>query len=205
MAWRFPFLSLSDERRNALQLEKIRKIVRIAFEKSPFYGQYYREHGFQPDMLRSCEDIGKIPIVKRRMLKETPVEQILTVRNTAKLYKHTTSGSSGIPVPFYYSRQEDLLKNYGVLRAYLVMGMRPRDRSIALRDPIDIRAPGLFERVGIFGHDYFNVYDPIDGIYRNICARYQKIDLLKGMPSDLLNLCSDCVDVRLKIVKSIIP
>lgn len=186
---RFPILSKSRDEIQTLQLKKIQNIVSVAYEKSDFYHQYYKNNDFHPSMINKYEDISLIPIVKRAILKNAPVENILTQRDFSKLHLHTTSGSSGIPVKFYYTTHEERLKNYGVMRAYIVMGMKLRDRTIALRDPIDIRHPGIYEKIGIMAYDYYNIYNSTKDIYNGICNKYDKIDILKGMPSDLMNLC----------------
>lgn len=171
-----------------IQLKKIKRIVTCAYEKSDFYRQYYDGAGFHPDMLKTYEDIQKIPIVKRAMLKNAPTESVVTRRDYSKLHLHTTSGSSGIPVRFYYDNRELFLKNYGVMRAYFKMGVGLRDVTVAFRDPIDIRKPGIYEKLGIMAYDYYNIYDPISESCDKICKKYRVIPVMKGMPSDLLNL-----------------
>ena len=69
------------------------------------------------------------------------------------------------------------------------MGMKLTDTTVALRDPIDIRKPTFYQRLGIIPYDYYNIYKPMSEIYEKICLKYDNIDVLKGMPSDLLNLC----------------
>lgn len=186
---RFPILSKSRDEIKSIQFRKIKRILDVAYENSVFYKDYYKKHDFHPSMVCSYEDIKKIPIVARRLLKETETEQILTDHRMNKLHKHTTSGSSGIPVQFYYTSKEEFLKNYGVLRAYLMMGMKITDRTVALRDPIDISKPTLYQKMGIVPYDYYNIYDVISETYNKLCDHYQTIDVLKGMPSDLMNLC----------------
>ncbi len=186
---RFPILSKKQDRIKALQFKKIKRIVAYAYAHSDFYHQYYKNNGFEPSMLQNYEDINKIPIVKRIALKNTPVESILTTKDMHKIKLHTTSGSSGIPVKFYFNKKEERQKNYGVMRAYFMMGMKPTDVTVALRDPIDIRKPGIFEKLHIMAYDYYNIFDGMENIYQRICAKYKKIDILKGMPSDLMNLC----------------
>lgn len=186
---RFPILSKSRDEIQNIQLKKIKVVVETAYEKSEFYHQYYKSADFHPSMLKQYDDIKKIPIVKRSALKNAPTESILTTKDFSKLHLHTTSGSSGIPVKFYYTSKEERQKNYGVMRAYMMMGMRLKDTTVAFRDPIDIREPGIYEKLGIMAYDYYNVYDSTRENYEKICQKYQKIDILKGMPSDLLNLC----------------
>lgn len=185
----FPILTKNRKQIEEIQLKKIKALVKTAFEKSDFYRQYYVNSGFEPSQLKTYNDIEKIPVVKRIALKNAPVESILTNKDFSKLHLHTTSGSSGVPVKFYYTDIENRLKNYGVLRSYLMMGMKLTDKTIAFRDPIDIRKPSIFERIGILAYDYYNVFNPIKDSYNAICDKYSKIDLIKGMPSDMLNLC----------------
>ena len=184
----FPIFHKTQEEIRNLQLLKIKAIVQVAYEKSDFYHQLYVGAGFHPGDIQRFEDIQKIPIVKRAALKNAPTESILTRRDLSKLHMHTTSGSSGIPVRFFYDNRELLLKNYGVMRAYLKMGVKLRDVTVALRDPIDIRKPGIFEKIGIMSYDYCNIYDPIANICERLCRKYSVIPVLKGMPSDLMNL-----------------
>jgi len=186
---KFSILTKSRDEIENIQFKKIKHIVNVAYEKSEFYRRYYNERDFHPQDLKSYADINKIPIIERKILKETPVEQILTNHDYAKLHFHTTSGSSGIPVKYYYSGQEAFWTSYGWLRVYLMMGMKFTDKTVALRDPIDIKKPAFFQRLGLLRYDYYNIFNTISEIYEAISNKYDCIDILKGMPSDLLNLC----------------
>ncbi len=186
---KFSVYKKSREEIADIQLKKMRKVVSVAYEKSDFYHNLYKNSDFHPDMLKTYEDIQKIPIAKRSTIKSAPVESIVTRHDFGKLHLHTTSGSSGIPVKFYYTGIENLKKNYGVLRAYLTMGMKLTDRTIALRDPCDITKPTLYQKMGIVPYDYYNIYNSVEENYELICRKYKTIDILKGMPSDLINLC----------------
>jgi phenylacetate-CoA ligase len=200
---KFSVFSKSSDEIQAIQFKKVKQIVGVAYEKSEFYRQLYKTSDFHPDMLKKFDDIEKIPVAKRISLKNTPVESIVTRKDFPKLHLHTTSGSSGIPVKFYYTNKECFLKNYGVLRAYLMMGMKLTDRTVALRDPIDIRKRTVYERLGIAQYDYYNIYEPSDLIYQKICQSYENssIDILKGMPSDLMNLAYMVRNGKLKFPK----
>jgi phenylacetate-CoA ligase len=44
-----------------LQWERLRKIVRFAYECCPYYTARFREAGFQPEDLREPHDLSKIP------------------------------------------------------------------------------------------------------------------------------------------------
>lgn len=186
---KFNIYKKSRDEIQAIQLKKTQRIVEEAYKKSSFYHDLYKNSDFHPEMLKTYEDIQKIPIAKRSTIKSMPVESIVTRHDFDKLHLHTTSGSSGIPVKFYYTGKEDLIKNYGVLRAYLTMGMKLTDKTVAFRDPCDITKGTFYQKMGIVPYDYYNIYNPVEENYKLLCDKYQTIDVLKGMPSDLINLC----------------
>ncbi|WP_187378634.1 phenylacetate--CoA ligase family protein, partial [Vibrio cholerae] len=170
------------------QFAKLKKIVSYAYKHSRFYKDHYDLHEFHPSQLLTFDDINKIPIVRRHQLKDCPSEQLLTVRNHRNLHCHTTSGSSGIPVNIYYNRIENYKVLWSCLRSYLHAGMSLRDRTVALRDPIDIKKNTFYQKMGIIPYDYFNLYDSIENIYANLLKNYSNIDILKAYPTDLVNL-----------------
>jgi len=187
----FPINLYSRKCIEHLQYRKLSRIVKYAYENSEFYRSLYRMNGFKPDDFRSMADINKIPIVRRRDLRNAPTEQIVTASNLSKFHLHTTSGSSGLSVRYYFSKWEQILKNYYVLRAYLNARMGWFVKTVALRDPIDITKPNILQKLGLFRYEYYNIYTPIEDIYDAIVKNNPNgIKILKGYPSDLVNLAT---------------
>lgn len=188
---KFPINFYGRKKIASLQYRKLKKIVEFAYEHSQFYHSLYDANNFKPQDFKSIEDVNKIPIVRRRDLRNAPVEQIVTVDNLKKYHLHTTSGSSGLSVRYYFSTWEQIQKNYYVLRSYLMAGLKWRAVTVALRDPIDIVKPNLLQKLGFFRYDYYNIYSPIEDIYTEIKRKHpEKVDVLKGYPSDLVNLAT---------------
>lgn len=188
---KFPINFCSRNRIEDIQYRKLKKIVDYAYEHSQFYRSLYDANGFKPADFKALEDVKKIPIVRRRDLRNAPVEQIVTVKNLKDYHLHTTSGSSGLSVRYYFSSWEQIQKNYYVLRAYLMAGLKWRAITVALRDPIDIVKPNILQKLGFFRYDYYNIYTPIEDIYASIKQKHTShIDVLKGYPSDLVNLAT---------------
>ena len=187
----FPINFYSRKCIEYLQYRKLSKIVKYAYEHSEFYRNLYRINGFKPEDFKSMADINKIPIVRRRDLRNAPTEQIVTSSNLKKFHLHTTSGSSGLSVRYYFSKWEQILKNYYVLRAYLNARMGWFVKTVALRDPIDITKPNILQKLGMFRYEYYNIYTPIEEMYDGIIKNNpKKIAILKGYPSDLVNLAT---------------
>lgn len=187
----FPINFFSRKQIEKLQFRKLNRVIRYAYEHSEFYRSLYKANNFKPEDFKSLKDISKIPIVRRRDLRNAPIEQIVTCNDLTKFHLHTTSGSSGISVRYYFSKWEQILKNYYVLRAYLNAGMGWFVKTVALRDPIDITKPNLLQKIGLFRYEYYNIYTPIEEIYEEIRKNNPKrIAILKGYPSDLVNLAT---------------
>lgn len=188
---KFPINYCSRKCVEYLQYRKLKKILKFTYEHSEFYRNLYRANGYHPNQFKSLADVVNIPIVRRRDLRNAPIEQIVTCDDLSKYHLHTTSGSSGLSVRYYFSKWERILKNYYVLRAYLMAGLPWLAKTVALRDPIDIVKPNILQRLGLFRYEYYNIYNPIDQIYESILRNNPKgIAVLKGYPSDLVNLAT---------------
>ncbi len=92
------------EKLQELQLRKFKRILRWAYERSPFYRRLYREAGLEPEDIRSFEDIRRVPKVEKAMLREVqqrppfPYGDILTVSLEEVTAFRQTSGTTGTPV-----------------------------------------------------------------------------------------------------------
>ena len=100
-----PYLeTMAPERLRDLQLDKFRRIIAWAFERSPFYRELYAGAGLEPGDIKTWEDVRRVPKVDKGMLKSAqeaepfpygnrlcvPLEQVSEFRQT--------SGTTGTPV-----------------------------------------------------------------------------------------------------------
>lgn len=79
-------------------LKRIQFLVDYAFEKVPFYRDFYGKTGFQKGEIRSWQDFEKLPILTKSMLRDYFPYNIAKGFDPNKLYGVRTSGSSGIPL-----------------------------------------------------------------------------------------------------------
>ena len=91
---------LPREELQALQLFKLRRMCEWAYANAPFHRRKFDEAGFQPEQLKTLDDIRRIPFMTREewmeSIFETPMFGDLTTtdHNHAIRY-HLTSGTSG--------------------------------------------------------------------------------------------------------------
>lgn len=127
MSARYPKVTPDEVR--AFRDQRLRELVRHAYECVPFYRKLYDEHGVDPRAIRGVEDIERLPIVNKRMLQALPIEQRLArATNQRRLILRKTSGSSG--EPFVVARTWMEERSLGLLRwrAMFNMGYRPANR-----------------------------------------------------------------------------
>lgn len=166
---------------------KIRAIINLAYANSAVYRSHYDALDFHPSLFQEPADYFKIPILDREVLKNIPSDAWRTTKKV-DLHVHTTSGSSGIPVPIAMRPNERRRIEFGVLRSYIRAGLPLWKETIALRDPIDIKSPNILQRFGFARHAYYSVFAPVEEAYVDICSKYDSIGILKGYASDLAAL-----------------
>jgi phenylacetate-coenzyme A ligase PaaK-like adenylate-forming protein len=88
----------------ALQWERLQKLLRHAYETVPYYREAFQTVGFQPDDIRSAADFARSPILEKATVREQGDRLISTAFNRKQLIRSATGGSTGEPMRFYYDR-----------------------------------------------------------------------------------------------------
>jgi len=111
------------------QWSRFRRVLRHAFESSPFYARKYREAGLTPDDVRERSDLDKIPVVTRTELRHP--EELIPERWRPESMPHSfSSGSTGESVKTYFDPEAWIVgKHLLKLRARWACGVRPWDRA----------------------------------------------------------------------------
>ncbi|MFC1902993.1 phenylacetate--CoA ligase family protein [Chloroflexota bacterium] len=122
---------LPYEELKAHQEEKLRQLIRHAYENVPFYREKFESVGLIPTDIRTIEDLHKLPITtKMDIRKNFPGRMVAKSMPSNRLYRQRTSGSSGIPVEFYL----DIASWDHARASYLLFnewtGIRPGDRYV---------------------------------------------------------------------------
>jgi phenylacetate-CoA ligase len=104
MYWNPVVETMELEKLLELQLKKFQRILRWAYKRSPFYRRLYGEAGLEPGDIRTLEDIQRVPVVEKGMLREIqrrdpfPYGDILSVPLEEVTEFRQTSGTTGQPV-----------------------------------------------------------------------------------------------------------
>lgn len=87
-------LKLGPEEMAARRDERVRSIVRFAFDFVPWYGRAMRERGLDPDDIQSADDLALLPIVGHEDLSSDPAAFLPRGARTEDLLELKTSGST---------------------------------------------------------------------------------------------------------------
>lgn len=88
----------------AYQNEKIRDLIRNAYESVPYYRELWKSMKISPDDIRCREDLAKLPVLTKEDVRQNSgrlISQKFSRRNL--LFRHT-SGTTGKALHFYVTR-----------------------------------------------------------------------------------------------------
>ncbi len=121
----------AGEREKAIA-ERLRTVMRYAYERSPFYRTKWDDAGIHPDHIRSLEDFERVPVVTKQELREAqsraaPFGDYLCIPESDVHHIHGTGGTTGQPTAFAigYHDWQTIGENHA--RVMWGMGLRPGD------------------------------------------------------------------------------
>ena len=95
----------SPERLEKLQWDRLRKIVRFAFERCPYYRRRFREVGFLPGDLRGPDELLKLPVLNKDDIRQCQSELTAQGVPPASYENNFTGGSTGSPIRFKVTKR----------------------------------------------------------------------------------------------------
>jgi phenylacetate-CoA ligase len=142
--------SMDAEQLAQLQLRKLLHLVSRAYEEVPFYRSLYRGCGFQPEDLKTLDDLQRLPVVTKTQLRQAGLANIVAERfdHRRGLSLHT-GGTTGEPFRVVVAPREFRTRGLVDFRCLLAMGFRPKDQLVVV-GPGQLREPALHERLGFF-------------------------------------------------------
>ncbi len=124
---------LSIDEIKELQLKKLEKLLKHAYDNVPYYKKLFDENEIKPENIQTFEDLSEIPLLNKETVKENANGSLLS-RNIdySKVLKIRTSGSTGMPLHIYADVRQLDMRYAAVLRCWEWTGWRFGDKSIRL-------------------------------------------------------------------------
>ncbi|MDR3185595.1 MAG: phenylacetate--CoA ligase [Christensenellaceae bacterium] len=89
-----------------LQLSRLQKMVVFAYENVPAYRKKYDDAGFNPESIRSLDDVRRIPFTEKSDLRDNYPYGFLSVPTSKLMRIHASSGTSGKPTVVCYTKTD---------------------------------------------------------------------------------------------------
>ena len=93
--------SMTPEQLKVRNERRFLEIFHRAYDKSPFYHKLYTDAGIKKEDIKSFDDIKKLPVITKDMVKQH-AEEMLTVPRWMVIGANT-SGTTGTPLRIYES------------------------------------------------------------------------------------------------------
>ena len=171
-------------------VDRMRYIVLYAMENVPFYRNLYTHKGFRPDQLRHFDDIARIPIITKEMLRETPLEERSSCRSGR--YITNTGGSSGATLALYllpsqipneWAHMHTIWRKLGYREHCLKLGFSGRNLGVR-----SVVYDGLRHQYAI------SVYQNLSSVTSELLPKTKRhrIEYLHGYPSAIYEFAHYC-------------
>ena len=118
---------MSREDLDELQLKRLQKTVKTAYEKIPYYNKKYTAHNVFPEDIERLEDIQKLPFITKDDLRESYPFGLFAVDRKEIVEIHSSSGTTGKPVVSGYTEKDMDTWAEIMARGLTMMGLKEED------------------------------------------------------------------------------
>ncbi len=166
----------------AIQRAKLKALIHHAVAHVPYYQDLFSAAGIQPSDIQGVEDLDRIPTTSKLKLQSLTREEVLCRRVAVEdCVKDVTSGSTGIPLHVYFSREDYAIRSLIFIRTFMESGYRLTDRQAIVCDTRFVSDKKYwFQNFGIFRKKYIPVQDDLNRQIE-ILRRYRP-DYIHGYP-----------------------
>ena len=103
--------TMSREDLEALQLERLRALVKRVYEKIPFYKESFDKAGISPEDIKSLADLTKLPFTVKQDMRDAYPFGLFAVPRKEVVRVHCSSGTTGTATVVGYTQKD--LENWG--------------------------------------------------------------------------------------------
>ena len=133
--WDEELETMPREKLEQFQLEKLKEIVRHAYDNAPYYKRTWDEAGVSPDDIKELSDIQKFPFINKKTQRDTQgvgsfLGELAAVPEEDVVFISTSSGSTGVPTMSPFTKQDFDAFQDTESRWFWQIGMRPNDRYV---------------------------------------------------------------------------
>jgi len=126
----------SAERVREYQLNKLREILTVAYEKTRFYRLMLDSAGFHPEDLQTLDDMNQLPTIDKNTIIENLVAMCAKSVAARDVECGFTAGTSGVPLRFYLNVDRSATEYSYLAASWERAGYRLETPMVVLRGRI---------------------------------------------------------------------
>ncbi len=171
--------------------KKFLDILKEAYNNVSYYNKEYKNIYSK---VNDINDIKSLPFISKEIIRKISYNDIINNKyNKNELLARQTSGSTGIPLTVYASKNSSMIDSAVWQRSFDRRGIRLSDRIVTLKTPRDFpKNKKLFEKIGekigIINRSYISIFEEPKIQLKKI--EDYKPDVIKGYPS-VLSILAD--------------
>ncbi|MCE5312065.1 MAG: phenylacetate--CoA ligase [Nitrospiraceae bacterium] len=127
MIWNKAAECMSDNKRQELQLQRLKDAVNRAYSNVPYYKKRYTKNRFKPSDIKKLADLAKLPFSSKAELREGYPFNMFAVPMNEIVEVHTSSGTTGTPVVAGYTKNDIAIWSEVMARALTMAGTTKDD------------------------------------------------------------------------------
>lgn len=138
--------SLSRNDIKALQLKRLRQLLRTALDHSPWHSERIKDTGINPALF-TWESFRQLPCMTKDDAR-VHGDKMVWREAPGGVFRYNTGGSSGEPLIFYFGRKRQAVDAACRMRARRWWGINPGDREVLLWGaPVELKRTDHIKQV----------------------------------------------------------
>jgi phenylacetate-CoA ligase len=189
----------------AYQNEKLRALIRHAFENVPYYRERWKSLRLSPDDIRKREDLAKLPVLTKEDVRQNADRLLSQKARKRDLLSRHTSGTTGKALHFYMSKEAVAFQWAVWWRHRLRFGVSPGAWHVNFTGqrvvPIAQRTPPYWRWNRPMQQALINMQSLAPGKIASVIdfLNAQRFDFYTGYPSFIHMLAVHAVDAGLSL------
>ncbi|MHB8841563.1 MAG: phenylacetate--CoA ligase family protein [Candidatus Aquicultor sp.] len=106
MIWNKEYEAMPREQLHNLQLERLQATVKRVYESVPMYKKRFDEKGIKPDIIKTLDDLSKLPFTVKTDLRDNYPFGLFAVPMTDIVRLHASSGTTGKSIVVGYTKKD---------------------------------------------------------------------------------------------------
>ena len=139
----------------------LRRLVSYSYSQVDYYRSLFDAAGVSPDDILTVRDLAKLPVTTRKDLQSVPLAQVTArSRDLSRSIKTRTSGTTGVPLEIITNRADRAMMSASFASVYVAWGIKPWDRLCFIQARKELlEGKSWYEHLGILRRKNLSVWD----------------------------------------------